>query len=301
MSQDRNTPDEGNVSEPGELNSTAYKWCWGTIDISDHTVRRGGPVWNPLVAEMVTAGAVMLELWDRVLSPQQRADIAEGFAAESEQSARLVAAFLAGVSRIGHASPPHMVAFGAGQQPSPAGERARADWQEQALRSGLPLPPAGARVRHAAPEHIAAAVLPRLTGCDCTGYVDGERCHDREHQGLYVAAYALNQHRADTLHADTVAKAYRATGGPAWDTVRAALVNAVAHHVGLDARSLPRLIRPTDPARLTAFGRLSSQSNGLSQGDASHGFASPHDTREAVSERARLHAQQAVSRMLVAG
>lgn len=301
MRQDRSTPDEGNVSESEELNSIAHKWCWGTIDLSDQSVRRGGPVWNPLVAELVTAGAVMLELWDRVLSPRQRAGLAEGFAAESEQSARLVAAFLAGVSRVGYASPSHMVAFGARQQPSLTLDKARADWQEQALKAGLPLPAAGARVRRADPEHIAAAVLPRLTGCDCAGYVDGERCRDRDHHGLYVAAYALNRHGADVLHADTVAKAYRATGGPAWDAVRAALVDAVAHHVGLDARSLPRLIRPTEPTRLTAFGRLVSQSSGLSRGDASRGFASPDDSQEAVSDRARLHAREAVSRIRVAG
>ncbi|WP_254650505.1 HD domain-containing protein [Streptomyces sp. GbtcB7] len=295
MRQDRSTPDEGNVSESEELNSIAHKWCWGTIDLSDRLV------WNPLIAEMATAGSVMLELWERVLSPRQQADLTSGFAAEDEQSARVAAAFLAGVSRLGHASPAHMVAFGVGQQSSPALDGARATWREQALRAGLPLPQAGDRVRHADPEHITAAVLPRLTGCGCAGYVDGERCRDRDHQGLYVAAYGLNRHGADVLHADTVAKAYRATGGPAWDAVRATLVNVVAHHVGIDVRRLPRLIRPTDPARLTAFGRLVSQSNGLSRGDVFRGFASPHDTWEARSLRARLHAREAVSRMRVAG
>ncbi|MGW3122000.1 HD domain-containing protein [Streptomyces sp. NPDC001107] len=283
------------MGEPEDFNGTAYQWCWGTIDLS------GRLVWNPLVAEMVTAGSVMLELWEQVLSPRQRADLAEGFAAEAEQSARVAAAFLAGVSRIGHASPSHMVSFGAGQQPAPALEQARTAWREQALRAGLPLPPVGARVRHADPAHITAAVLPRLTGCDCAGYVDGERCRDQNHQGLYVAAYALDRPSADVLHVDTVAKAYRATGGLAWDAVRAALVDAVAHHVGIDARSLPYLIRPSDPLRLTAFGRLVAQCNGLACGGTLGGFASPYDTREAMSDRARAHAREAVSRMRVAG
>ncbi|MFD5469486.1 HD domain-containing protein [Streptomyces sp. NPDC127105] len=283
------------MSESQELNRCAYKWCWGVVDLS---VRLG---WNPLIAEMITAASVMTELWERVLSPRQRADLAEGFAAEDEQSARVAAAFLAGASRLGEASPSSMTSFGAEKQPSPALDRARAEWREQALRAGLPLPPAGARLRHADPEHITAAVLPRLTGCDCAGYVDGEQCRDRDHQGLYLAAYALNRHGADVLHADTAAKAYRATGGPAWDTVRAALVDAVARHVDIDARELPRLIRPTDPTRLTAFGRLVSQSNSLARGDASLGFASPHDTWEALPDRARLHAREAVSRMHVAG
>ncbi|WP_333737039.1 HD domain-containing protein [Streptomyces sp. IBSBF 2806] len=283
------------MSEPADLNRIAYQWCWGTIDLSDRLA------WNPLVAEMVTAGSVMLELWAQALSPRQRADLADGFAAEDEQSARVAAAFLAGVSRLGRASPPCMVSFGAQQQPSPALDRAHTAWREQALRAGLPLPAVGARVRHADPEHITAAVLPRLTGCDCAGYVDGERCRDQNHRGLYVAAYALNRHGADVLHADTVAKACRATGGPAWDAVRAALVNAVAHHVGIDARSLPHLIRPSDPARLTAFGRLVSQSSGLARGNTLRGFASPHETQEAMSDRARLHAQEAISRMRVAG
>ncbi|MEU1519110.1 HD domain-containing protein [Streptomyces sp. NPDC005811] len=283
------------MSEPQDSNRIAHQWCWGTIDLCD---RRA---WNPLVAEMVTAGSVMLELWAQALSPRQRADLAYGFAAEDEQSARVAAAFLAGVSRLGRASPPCMVSFGAEHQPSPALDQARTSWREQALRAGLPLPSAGARVRHADPEHITAAVLPRLTGCDCAGYVDGERCRDQDHTGLYVAAYALNRHGADVLHADTVAKAYRATGGPAWDAIRAALVNAVAHHVGIDARSLPHLIRPSDPSRLTAFGRLVSQSSVLARGNTLLGFASPHDTREAMSDRARLHAREAVSRMHVTG
>lgn len=283
------------MSESEELNSMGHTWCWGTIDLSD------GFAWDPLIAEMVTAGSVMLELWDRVLSRRQRADLADGFAAEDEQSARIVTAFLAGVSRLGYANPSHMASFGAGQRSSPVLDQARTYWRVQALRAGLPLPPTGSRVRQAAPEHITAAVLPRLIGCGCPGYVDGERCRDRNHQGLYVAAYALNRHGADVLHADTVAKAYRATGGPTWDAVRSALVDAVAHHVGIDARSLPHLIRPTDPTRLTAFGRLASQSNTLSRGDALRGFASPHDTQEMMSDRARLHAREAVSQMDVAG
>lgn len=294
MRQDRSTPDEGNVNESAELNSSAYKWCWGTIDLT-------GRVWNPLIVEMLTAASVMLELWEQVLSPEQRTDLTKAFAAKDEPSARLAAASLAGVSRLGHASPAHMAAFGAMQRLSPALDRARAEWQEQALRAGLPLPRSAARVRHADPEHLTAAVLPRLIGCNCVGYVDGERCRDQNHQGLYSAAYALNRHGADVLHADTVAKAYRATGGPAWDAVRIAMVDAVAHHVGIDARRLPHLIGPTDPNRLTAFGRLVSQSNGLSRGDASRGFASPYDTLEAMTERARSHARDAVSRMRVAG
>lgn len=283
------------MSEPEDFNSTAYQWCWGTIDLSDPLV------WNPLVAEMVTAGSVMLELWEQVLSPRQRADLADGLAAVDEQSARLAAAFLAGLSRIGCASPSCMVSFDAGHEPSPALKQARMAWREQALRAGLPLPSIGARVRHVDPEHITAAVLPRLTGCDCAGYVDGERCRDQNHHGLYVAAYALNRHGANVLHADTVAKAYRATGGAVWDAVRAELVDAVAHHVCIDARSLPHLIRPSNPLRLTAFGRLVSQSRGLARGDTLRGFSSPHDTREAVSGRARLHAQEVVSGMRVSG
>ncbi|MEU2599337.1 HD domain-containing protein [Streptomyces hirsutus] len=295
MPQDRSTQDEGNVSKSAEPNKYAYKWCWGTIDVSD------ARVWNPLVAEMITASSVMTELWERVLSPRQRAELSESFAAESEWDTRSAAAFLAGVSRLGHASPSRMISFSAGQQCSTALDEACTAWREQALRAGLPLPPARTRVRHADPEHITAAVLPRLAGCDCAGYVDGERCRDRAHQGLYAAAYALNRHDANVLHADTVAKAYRATGGPSWDAVRTALVNTVAHHVGIKAQSLASLIRPTDPTRLTAFSRLVSQSNRLSREAASHGFASPFDTLEVMSEQARLHTREAVSRMRVTG
>jgi hypothetical protein len=250
---------------------------------------------------MVTASAVMLELWDQVLSPAQRSGIAEGLGASDERSARLAAGFLAGVSRIGRACPVHMVSFGAGQLISPALESARSAWREQAVGAGLPLPPAGARLRRAEAEHVTAAVLPRLTGCDCPGHVDGEHCREAAHQGLYVAAYALNRHGADVLHADTVAKAYRATGGAPWDAVRAALVNAVARYVGLAATGLPELIRPSAPGRLTAFSRMVSQSAALSRSDTSRGVASPLDGWEAVSNRARRQAGEAVARIRIGG
>ncbi|MFF6955029.1 HD domain-containing protein [Streptomyces sp. NPDC008317] len=283
------------MGQPGELNNIAHQWCWGTIDLSEP---HG---WNPLVAELATAACVMLELWDRVLSERQRAELTDAFAADDARSARTAAAFLAGVSRLGHANPSRMTSFGAGQRPSAALDAARAAWRTRALEAGLPLPPPGAPSRRADPEHVTAAVLPRLTGCDCADHVDGEQCRDRDHQGLYVAAYALNRHGADVLHSDTVAKAYRATGGPAWDTVRCALADDVARDAGLGARTeLARLIRPADPVRLTAFGRLVSQSNALALSDTCGGFGSPHDSREVLSERARRRAREAVARMRVA-
>ncbi|MET9479071.1 hypothetical protein [Streptomyces sp. NPDC006638] len=291
VEQDGNTRDEDRMSESGELNTSAYKWCWGTVDLSDRLV------WNPLVAEMVTASSMMLELWKHVVDPSLRGSLAAGFAAEDERSTSQVAAFLAGVSRLGHASPSGMDSFGRGQRPLSLLDRVRGEWQAQALRAGLPLSGAVPRSRQADPEHITAAVLPRLTGCDCADYVDGEQCHDRDHRGLYVAAYALNRHRGDVLHADTVAKAYRATGGPGWDAIRSALVNAVARHVGIDPESLPRLVRPTDPRRLTALGRLVAQSNLLSGGGTFREFASPHDTLEEMSAQAEKRAREAVARM----
>ncbi|WP_329239432.1 MULTISPECIES: HD domain-containing protein [unclassified Streptomyces] len=289
------------MQDSGEPNSSAYKWCWGSILSPAPEVPGDRPVWNPLVFEMVTAGAVMLEMWERVLSPAQRTEVAEGFGAVDERSARLAAGFLAGVSRVGHACPSQMVSFDTRQRASPDRERACAVWREQAMKAGLPLPLPGARLRHAAAEHVTAAVLPRLTGCDCPGLVDGERCRAHAHQGLYTAAYALNRQGADVLHADTVAKAYRATGGAPWDVIRMALVDAVARHVGIAAGSLPSLIRPSDPLSLTAFSGLVSQSVALSREDVAGDVASPHEDWETTTSRAHLHARSAVGRIGVGG
>ncbi|MFD8915663.1 HD domain-containing protein [Streptomyces sp. NPDC059575] len=257
------------------------------------------PAWNPLVAEMLTAASVMLELWDRVLSPRQRAHLAERLGTQDEQSARPVTGFLAGVSRIGHASPAHMTAFGSDRPHSPALDTARITWRAKAIEAGLPLPFPATRVRHAHHEHITAAVLPRLTGCDCPAYVDGEHCRDKEHRGLYTAAFALNRHGADILHADTVAKAYRATGGPAWHIIRTALVDDIARHVELDAKNLFRIIQPERPLRLTAFTGLVSQSTALSRGNTAQAFASPDDTWTTMSNNAHLNAKTATTSLRI--
>ncbi|MBK3594466.1 hypothetical protein JHN60_19700 [Streptomyces sp. MBT51] len=285
------------MHDSGKSNGFAHQWCWGSVLPPGPGVPGDVPAWSPLVFEMVTASAVMLEMWEGVLSPAQRADVAEGLGAADERSARLVAGFLAGVSRVGHACPAQMASFGAGRGASPDWERACAVWREQAVKAGLPLPPPGSRIRHAAPEHVTAAVLPRLTGCDCPGFVDGERCRAEAHQGLYTAAYALNRRGADVLHADTVAKAYRATGGAPWDAIRVALVDGVARYVGIEAGSLPSLIGPSDPLSLTAFSGLVSQSVALSRGDAAGDAASPHEEWEAMTHRAKLLARSAVGRM----
>ncbi|WP_178880309.1 HD domain-containing protein [Streptomyces acidiscabies] len=274
-----------------DLNSTGHKWCWGSIAPSR------GPGWNPLVAEMLAAASTLLELWQHALTPAQGTEITKSLAAQDEHCARRAAAFLVGVSRLGHASPAHMVSFGAGLPRSQALDHTRTAWRQGALRAGLPLPQAGSRVRYTQPHYVTAAVLPRLTGCDCAGYVDGERCRNPDHRCLYTVAYALNTHGADILHADMVAKAYGATGGPAWDAVRAALVRTVAHHVGIDARWLPLLIRPTHPSQLTLLNRLVAQCGRLAEGSTFDVFPSPHSTDETLSDLARRHAKEAVSRL----
>ncbi|MEU7576765.1 HD domain-containing protein [Streptomyces sp. NPDC041068] len=287
--------------KPETPTAHAYKWCWGTSDLADLSVQQGGAAWNPLVCELVGSSAVMLELWDRVLRDQQRGDLAEGFGLQDGQSARLLSAFLAGVSRLGNASPAHMDSLGRGECHSPAVEEAHKIWRQQASEVGLPLPSTPGRVRHANLEHITAAVLPRLMGCDCAGFVDGEQCRNRAHRGLYVVAYALNRHGGDILHADTVAKAYRATGGTAWDAVRGDLVKAVAQYVGVNPWSLPEMTQQARPTALSGLSRLVAQSNKLSLGNASAGYSSPLDSYEVWSDRARLQASEAVSQVRVSG
>ena len=274
-----------------DLNSKGHKWCWGSVDPS----RAHG--WNPLVAEMLADASTLLELWQHVLTPAQRAELVESLSAQDEPCARRVAAFLVGVKRLGHACPCHMMSFGTDLQRSHVLDHVRTEWRQGALRAGLPLPPDDSQVRHAEPQFVTAAVLPRLTGCDCAGYVDGERCRNIDHRCLYTVAYALNTHGADFLHADMVAKAYRATGGPAWDAVRAALVRAVAAHVGIEPRQLPYLIGPTHVSRLTLLNRLVAQCGRLTVGHDFVAFASPDATDEALSSLARRHAEETVSRL----
>lgn len=301
MRREPNTPDRGKVKESGETNSIAHQWCWGTVHSPGPESPGARPTWTPLVVEMVTASAVLLELWDHLLTLPQRVDIAEGLGSHDERDARLAAAFLAGASRVGRACPVHMVAFGVGLRSGPAVEAARAAWRDQAVRAGLPLPPAGTRVRHAEAEHLTAAVLPRLTGCDCEGYVDGERCRDDAHQGLHTLAHALHRYQEDVLHADTVAKAYRATGGAPWDRVRAALLDEVAGYVGMSAVKLPALIGGANPRRLTAFTALVAQSAALSQDESLCGVAPPFGTPDVVAALAQKHAAEQVERMRIAG
>jgi len=263
-------------------------WCWGTV------APEMGLGWTPLAVELVTAAAVSLRLWDRRSEREQEALLAE-FAAPDRRSARTAVALLAGLSRIGLATPARMNSFGKG-----VGEldnaRARLDhaaevWQYSALQAGLPLEPFDPDPYDASPAHVTAAVLPRLTGCACPGFTDGEHCDTPEHEGLYAAAYALGPPGSGVLHADTVAVALRATGGPAWDAVRADLVSVVAAYVGVDARSLPRLIRPTRPHRLTALSELVARSAELSEGTVS---ASPRDPWNKVVLRVRRRACEAV-------
>ena len=271
-----------------DFNSKAYMWCWGTIAPTK------GYGWTPLAVELVTAAAVSLRLWDQ-LSEHEQEDLTAEFAAPDPRSARTAVALLAGLSRIGLATPARMNSFGKGVgwlDNAAAGlGHATETWQYGALQAGLPLEPFDPRPYDASPAHITAAVLPRLTGCTCPGFTDGEHCDTPEHEGLYAAAYALGPPGSGVLHADTVAVAFRATGGPAWDAVRADMVSAVAAHVGVDARSLPRLIRPTRPHRLTAFSELVARSAELSEGKVS---AFPYESWDTIATRVRWHARKEV-------
>jgi hypothetical protein len=284
-------------SEKSKIKKGAYRWCWGTIDEADERV------WNPLLVEMITSASVLLEWWDRKPDHALRAAVKEGLAAKDERSARVATAFLVGLSRVGEANPWRQESFGGEGPASPRG-RAGAVWQEEARAAGLPLPGVGARPRlsrRMPSEHVTAAVLPGLIGCDCAGAVHATPCREPDHQGLYAVALALNRQGADVLHADTVAKAARATGGPDWDGVRAALADAVARYVGITARDLPRLIHPSGPERLTDLTALVAQSTGLAREVTARGFASPHDPWELVVERARQSGEEVVQRLCGAG
>ncbi|MER5769115.1 hypothetical protein [Streptomyces sp. NPDC001985] len=268
------------------------------MDLPDEGALPAAPAWNPLAAELLGSGSVLLELWDRVLPEEQRAMLTESLGAGDERAARRVAAFLAGVSRLGEANPARMDSFGLGDHPSPALADARERWRTEAGRAGLPLPSAGDRPYRARPEHLTAAVLPRLTGCDCPEFTDGERCFDRAHQGLFDVALALNTVRGERLHRDEVAKAHRAALGAGWGAVRASLVGAVAEHVGLRTERLAGLTGAAEPDGLAGFHRLVARCNRLAAGGPAPDFARPSDPGERLRERARRRAGEAVGRLI---
>jgi hypothetical protein len=235
----------------------AALWCWGSVR-SPAGADPAGPLWTPLAAEMLAAATVMLYLWER-RPAHWRAELTAGLGLEEEGPARVGWALLAGVSRVGEANPARMAGFdGDRHQRAPWWSAAHRDWRRGASDAGLPLPPGDKTYPYRAePQHITAATLPRLLGCDCQGVANGEQC--RAHRHLHNLALAVNEHEFGALHYGAVNAAHGAAEAR-WDGIRAQLVAMVADHVGAGLDTLPDLFRAPTHAT-TAGSRAVAEAN----------------------------------------
>lgn len=269
----------------GETFRTSSLWCWGRVHPTTESDNFNGPSWNPLAAEMMVAGTVVSESWETD-PPRRREGLTNALGLSDEETARIVWAFLAGVSRVGEANPGRMNGFG-GTLPGTRWSEERRAWHGEALLAGLPLYPLTVDLLTAAPEHITAATLPRLLGCDCSDVMNGEECPD--HHELTVTAHALNLFEGHALHPEKVDRSQGAAD-PRWDGVRSDLVDLVAAHVGIDRTGVADLLRPSGPEALSFAGALIGRANRRARNAIDHGggnFCAPTDGLETLSSHVR--------------
>lgn len=225
-----------------------YRLPWAKTDRRGQSHRHGGPDWTPLPAHLFDTAAAAMQLWDRYLSLPLRTRLAQAFGGGDETLARAVIAFYAALHDLGKASPAFLNQFGRGRYATPRLRSARKTWETTARAGGLPLPQDWADTWWARHEHVTAAVLPPLTGCDCK---PGD-CQDRTHRQLHAVAYSLAAHHGHIPDADTVGKAHGATSAE-WTPVHEQIVNAVAATTGVNLTQLINVVKPLRPAALIAF------------------------------------------------
>ncbi|WP_327657192.1 hypothetical protein [Streptomyces sp. NBC_00483] len=265
------------------------------MDFDGVLLRQGGPAWNPLVADMLCHASVAQEVWDRVLSPAQRSELASELGCGREDVARQVLALLAGARRVGEASPAWMNGLGTTVH-SPALEITRPSWQRGAEQVGLTASVLRSRFPPEPVERIGAAVLPRLLGCDCPELEDGERCTKPAHDGLFLMVYSIFLEDGNDLPTDTVAVAARAGGRGPWPAIRRSLVGEVARHVGLKPERVPDLIQPSEEGGpLVGLRCFSSRIARFPIDGPAYGYALPDDPLEKMSHRARNIARTAIT------
>ncbi|MFE9846989.1 CRISPR-associated endonuclease Cas3'' [Streptomyces goshikiensis] len=269
----------------------AYRWVWGKTQ-DRRRYRDGQRGWNPLLAHLLDTGATARELWDRYLPDNVRAVLTEAFGGGDAATARAVVPFLAALHDLGKAAPAFLGQF---DQPETRSHlyKARLEWEEEARSHGTPLPAAWEALYWAHHQHITAATLPRLLGCDCA-VANGQSCRAPEHQGLYAAAYALGGHHGHVPGAETVGTATIARGGADWDGVRAELVEVTAVLLGVDLRRLPALVAPVRPAALIQLTGLVIMSDWIASNDDRYPYADLADSDEEWWQAAQNRAKDAV-------
>ncbi|MEE1931296.1 CRISPR-associated helicase Cas3' [Streptomyces sp. TRM 70351] len=275
-------------------NKVPYQWIWGKTDRSGTSTQSGDPAWHPLLAHLLDVAAVALELWDRYLPATVRTRLADAFGNGHEPTARAVIACLAALHDLGKASPAFQGQFATGPFTTARMRQEQQQWEQAARATGLPLPTQWKGLPHARHEHITAATLPRLLGCDC-GPVNGEICDHPNHEGLHTAAYSLGGHHGHIPNPETVSKAHGADGGHTWDQLRATLIDAVANLVGVNPHHLADHIAPTRPATLPLFTGLVVLSDWIGSNEQHFPYAHPTDTCTAWWKTARHNAKAALT------
>ncbi|MFD9442466.1 CRISPR-associated helicase Cas3' [Streptomyces sp. NPDC060006] len=267
-----------------------YRLPWAKTDQRGASHRRGGPDWNPLPAHLFDTAATTLELWDRYLSPALRTRLADAFGAGDEQLARSVTAFYAALHDLGKASPAFLSQFGRGRYATPRLRRARQLWETAARAGGLPLPADWAAARWARHEHVTAAVLPRLTGCDCSP----ADCHHHAHRQLLAVAYSLAGHHGHIPDTDTVSKALGAAPAE-WTPVHQQIVQAVAAATDVDLTRLISIVQPQRPSALTAFTGLVVLSDWIASNETHFTYRKTSETDAEWFKKSRAEAEAALT------
>ncbi|WP_030303924.1 CRISPR-associated endonuclease Cas3'' [Streptomyces katrae] len=270
----------------------AYKWVWGkTQDRWRYPEGQRG--WNPLLAHLLDTGATARELWDRYLPDNVRTVLTEAFGGGDAATARAVVPFLAALHDLGKAAPAFLRQFDQRDTRSHL-RKARQVWEEEARSHGVPLPATWEGLYWAHHQHITAATLPRLLGCDCP-VANGQRCRAPEHQGLYDVAYALGGHHGHVPGAETVGTAAIARGGANWDKVRADLVEVTAAMLGVDLPHLAAAVAPVKPAALIHLTGLVILSDWIASNDDRYPYADLADSDEAWWQAAQNRAKDALT------
>ncbi|MFC4467745.1 CRISPR-associated helicase Cas3' [Streptomyces xiangluensis] len=267
-----------------------YRLVWAKTDRHGASRSRGGPAWNPLPAHLCDAAATALELWDRYLTPALRAQLADTFGAGDDHLARAVTAFYAALHDLGKASPAFLNQFGKGRYATTQLRAARQKWESTAREAGLPLPDEWAGIPWARHEHVTAAVLPQLTGCDC----GPAGCRNRAHKGLHTAAYSIAAHHGHIPDADTVGRAHGATDAQ-WTPIHQAVVHTIAAMTGIDTAQLTELVDLRRPSSLVAFTGLVVLCDWIASDEVRFTYRSTEQTDEAWWKDSQTQAQAAIT------
>ncbi|AHH16506.1 CRISPR-associated helicase [Nocardia nova SH22a] len=231
------------------IDQFAGGYPWAKTDTEGISRAAGGPAWDPLVAHMLDVAAVVFELWDRYLSLSVRNRLAESFGDGNDEHARVMVAFLVALHDLGKASDCFLDQFGTGRAKRNGLDRERAVWEKMARAADLPLAEDMSRVHWARHEHITAAHLARILGCECfecggTG---------TEYEDLHVVAMLLAGHHGHIPDKHTVDVAYGAAAPAVWGATHSELAALIADTLGVDLSQVKEKIRFARSASLTLF------------------------------------------------